>query len=97
MVSPHEGLPYHEWFVEFATPPHDSAAFARDLDNRLIKLNVYYNDLITGAILQPLKLTNLPRGAVQQYMKSQGKLGGQNKVPRLANDRTIADGLLATF
>lgn len=94
MVSPAEGLPYHEWFVEFATPPYDSAAFARDLNNHLIQLNVYYNDLITGSILQPLKLTSLPRGAFQRYMKSQGKLGGQNKVPRLANDRKIADGLV---
>lgn len=96
MVSPPEGLPYHEWLVEFATPPHDPAAFARDVDNRLTQLNVYYDDLITGAILQPLKLTSLPRGAFQRYMKSQGKLGGQNKVPRLANDRKIAEGLLTT-
>lgn len=94
MVSPKEGLPYHEWLVEFATPPHDPVAFARDVDNRLTELNVYYDDLITGAILQPLHLTSLPRGAFQRYMKSQGKLGGQNKVPRLANDRKIADGLL---
>ena len=97
MVSPSEGLPYHEWLVEFATPPRDPAAFARDIDNRLAKLNVYYDDLITGAILQPLKLTSLPRGAFQHYMKSQGKLGGQNKVPRLANDRTLADGLSKTI
>lgn len=97
MVSPTEGLPYHEWFIEFATPPHDPARFARDLDNRLIELNVYYDDLITGSILQPLKLTALPRGAFQQYMKSQGKLGGQNKVPRLANDRKIGDELLRTM
>ncbi|GAB3898420.1 GH3 auxin-responsive promoter family protein [Spirosoma agri] len=94
MVSPKEGLPYHEWFIEFATPPNDPAAFARDVDNRLIGLNVYYDDLITGSILQPLKLNSLPRGAFQRYMKSQGKLGGQNKVPRLANDRKIAEGLL---
>lgn len=94
MVSPAEGLPYHEWLVEFATPPNNPAAFARDLDTRLTELNVYYDDLITGAILQPLKLTSLPRGAFQRYMKSQGKLGGQNKVPRLSNDRKIADGLL---
>ena len=96
MVSPKEGLPYHEWLVEFATPPHDPVAFARDVDNRLTELNVYYDDLITGSILQPLKLTSLARGAFQQYMKSQGKLGGQNKVPRLANDRKLADGLLET-
>lgn len=96
MVSPKEGLPYHEWLVEFATPPYNPAAFARDVDNRLTKLNVYYDDLITGSILQPLKLTSLSRGAFQRYMKSQGKLGGQNKVPRLANDRKIAEGLLET-
>jgi hypothetical protein len=94
MVSPAEGLPYHEWLIEFATPPHDAASFARHLNERLAKLNVYYDDLITGSILQPLKLTTLSRGSFQRYMKSQGKLGGQNKVPRLANDRKIAEGLL---
>ncbi len=96
MVTPVEGLPYHEWLIEFATVPHDTAAFTRDLDRRLTELNVYYDDLITGTILRPLKLTQLPRGAFQRYMKAQGKLGGQNKVPRLANDRKIADGLLET-
>ncbi|WP_288425491.1 GH3 auxin-responsive promoter family protein [uncultured Spirosoma sp.] len=95
MVSPNEGLPYHEWLVEFATPPHDLIAFAHVLNDRLTALNVYYDDLITGAILRPLQLTSLSRGAFQRYMKAQGKLGGQNKVPRLANDRVIADGLLA--
>lgn len=94
MVSPKEGLPYHEWLVEFATSPGDLTRFAQDVDNRLTQLNVYYDDLITGSILQPLKLTSLSRGSFQRYMKSQGKLGGQNKVPRLANDRTIAEGLL---
>lgn len=94
MVSPAEGLPYHEWLIEFAQPPHNAVAFARDLDHRLTELNVYYDDLISGAILQPLKLTSLPRGAFQRYMKGIGKLGGQNKVPRLSNDRTLAEGLL---
>ncbi len=96
MVTPAEGLPYHEWLIEFAMPPHDLDAFTRTLDNRLTALNVYYDDLISGGILRPLKLTSLPRGAFQRYMKSQGKLGGQNKVPRLANDRIIADALLKT-
>ncbi|MBD2701032.1 GH3 auxin-responsive promoter family protein [Spirosoma sp. BT702] len=96
MVSPKEGLPYHEWLVEFATPPNNVAAFAHDVDTRLTELNVYYDDLITGSILQPLRLTSLPRGAFQRYMKSQGKLGGQNKVPRLSNDRKIAESLLET-
>jgi len=95
MVSPAEGLPYHEWLVEFATPPRDPEVFARDIDRRLAELNVYYDDLISGNILRPMKLTSLSRGAFQRYMKAQGKLGGQNKVPRLSNDRMIADELLA--
>jgi hypothetical protein len=94
MVSPAEGLPYHEWLIEFAQPPADVPRFAAALDRRLAELNVYYDDLISGAILRPLVLTSLPRGAFQQYMKSQGKLGGQNKVPRLSNDRMLAEGLL---
>lgn len=94
MVTPTEGLPYHEWLIEFATEPHHIDAFSRDLNRRLTELNVYYDDLITGSILRPLKLTKLTRGAFQRYMKSKGKLGGQNKVPRLANDRIIADGLI---
>ncbi|MBU1822286.1 MAG: GH3 auxin-responsive promoter family protein, partial [Bacteroidetes bacterium] len=96
MVTPPEGgLPYHEWLIEFATPPADPGAFALDLDKRLTELNVYYDDLITGAILRPLVITSLPKNAFINYMRSQGKLGGQNKVPRLSNDRTIADALKA--
>ena len=94
MVTPAEGLPFHEWLIEFATPPHNLPAFARDLDAQLTKLNVYYDDLITGAILQPLKINALPRNSFIDYMRKQGKLGGQNKMPRLSNDRKIADVLL---
>ena len=93
VVTPAEGLPYHEWLVEFAKAPHDLPAFARDLDAQLTKLNVYYDDLIAGGILQPLKINVLPRNAFIDYMRKQGKLGGQNKVPRLSNDRKIADEL----
>ncbi len=93
VTPPEGGLPYHEWLVEFAVPPQDLAKFAADLDRRLTELNVYYDDLISGAILQRLKLTPLRRDAFIGYMKKEGKLGGQNKVPRLANDRRIADGL----
>ena len=94
MVAPPEGgLPYHEWLIEFATPPADPAIFAQDLDQRLTELNVYYDDLITGSILRPLVITSLPKNAFINYMRSEGKLGGQNKVPRLSNDRKIADGL----
>lgn len=91
MVTPDEGLPYHEWLIEFATPPKNREQFAKDLDEKMIKLNVYYDDLITGSILRPLVITPLQRDAFINYMRSQGKLGGQNKVPRLSNDRKIAD------
>ncbi|MFN6944080.1 MAG: GH3 auxin-responsive promoter family protein [Cytophagaceae bacterium] len=93
-VTPEEGLPYHEWLVEFANPPKDPQAFAKDLDDALVKLNVYYYDLISGSILRPLELAILRKGAFIEYMKSIGKLGGQNKVPRLSNDRKIADSLV---
>lgn len=93
-VSPLEGLPHHEWFIEFGQLPHNMEAFAKDLNSNLQKLNVYYDDLITGSILQNLKITPLQRDAFREYMKSLGKLGGQNKVPRLANDRVIADQLV---
>ncbi|MBX0290822.1 GH3 auxin-responsive promoter family protein [Hymenobacter sp. HSC-4F20] len=86
----------HEWLIEFARPPHDAAAFAASLDTGLRRRNVYYDDLLRGNILAPLHLTPLPTGAFQRYMKSLGKLGGQNKVPRLSNDRTVAEGLLGS-
>jgi hypothetical protein len=94
-VTPQEGLPYHEWMIEFSNPPQNMAAFSLDLDEALIKLNTYYKDLITGSVLTRLKITALKKDAFREYMKSQGKLGGQNKVPRLSNDRKIADELLS--
>lgn len=87
------GLPYHEWFVEFAKEPEDLKSFVEIIDKEMQLLNVYYKDLITGSILQPLILTNLKKDGFIDYMKSVGKLGGQNKVPRLSNDRNIADEL----
>ena len=94
-VTPKEGLPYHEWFVEFGdNKPKDIATFAKKVDEALQGKNVYYKDLITGAVLKPLVINELPKNAFIDYMRSQGKLGGQNKVPRLANDRKIADSLV---
>ena len=94
-VSPIEGgLPYHEWFVEFDEVPDKMDQFALEVDHEMTKQNIYYDDLIKGSILRPLKIKPLPAGAFREYMKSQGKLGGQNKVPRLSNDRKIADKLL---
>lgn len=91
-VSPVEGLPYHEWFIESDHKPEDE--FAVTLDNRMRALNAYYNDLITGNVLRPLVVRHVERHTFNQYMESQGKLGGQNKLPRLSNDRAIADRLI---
>lgn len=91
VTPPEGGLPYHEWLVEFAKAPQDLSTFAQDINQKLAELNVYYDDLMTGSILQPLKINVLQKNAFIDYMKSQGKLGGQNKVPRLSNDRAIAD------
>ncbi|WP_396597674.1 GH3 auxin-responsive promoter family protein [Dokdonia sp. R86516] len=91
-VAPQEGLPYHEWFIEFENEGSgDLHAFAKALDSSLQAQNSYYLDLITGKVLQPLKITKVVKDGFNDYMKSQGKLGGQNKIPRLSNDRKIAD------
>ncbi|MBU3026696.1 GH3 auxin-responsive promoter family protein [Zobellia galactanivorans] len=88
-------LPYHEWLVEFEKEPSDMAKFIEILDVSLQKQNSYYFDLIDGKILQTLKVTPIKEGGFNAYMKSIGKLGGQNKVQRLANDRKVADGLVS--
>ncbi|MCS6820975.1 MAG: GH3 auxin-responsive promoter family protein [Microscillaceae bacterium] len=93
-VTPKQGLPHHEWLIAFERKPNNMQQFITDLDKKLCQLNSYYNDLITGKILKPLEITCLQPDAFQQYMKSIGKLGGQNKVPRLSNDRTIADKII---
>ncbi|MGE6219947.1 GH3 auxin-responsive promoter family protein [Nubsella zeaxanthinifaciens] len=93
-VNPPVGeLPFHEWFIEFAKKPANLTSFALKVDEALQQKNIYYFDLIKGNILQSLKITALEKDAFVNYMKTQGKLGGQNKVPRLSNDRKIADGL----
>ena len=92
-VSPDNGLPYHEWFVEFSVKPKDPERFRLKVDAALQKKNIYYKDLITGNVLQPLVLRSVEKDSFIRYMKSQGKLGGQNKVPRLSNDRKIAEEL----
>ena len=92
-VNPAQGLPYHEWMIEFDTPPTDITAFAAQLDQAMEAQNIYYQDLIQGKVLQPLVVTAVKKDGFKHYMKSIGKLGGQNKVPRLSNDRKIADAL----
>lgn len=94
-VSDDEGKSYHEWFIEFENHPEDMVAFAAKVDQNLREKNVYYDDLISGSILKPLKINSLKKDSFIDYMRSVGKLGGQNKVPRLSNDRKLADALQA--
>ncbi|CDF81233.1 GH3 auxin-responsive promoter family protein [Formosa agariphila KMM 3901] len=94
-INPESGLPFHEWFVEFENEPKHLQELVEKLDESLQKQNSYYFDLIEGKVLQPLKITSIKKDGFQDYMKSIGKLGGQNKIPRLSNDRKIADTLYA--
>ncbi|HLO74395.1 MAG TPA: GH3 auxin-responsive promoter family protein [Flavobacterium sp.] len=89
-ITPSKGLPYHEWLIEFENEPNNLEDFALRIDNAMRKQNVYYDDLIVGNVLRTLVITSVPKNGFQEYMKSIGKLGGQNKLPRLSNDRKIA-------
>jgi hypothetical protein len=92
-VNPKSGLPYHEWFVEFEKKPKDISRFKKLVDTSLQKHNSYYKDLICGKVLRPLEITLVKKRGFRNYLSSVGKLGGQNKMPRLSNDRKIADQL----
>jgi len=92
-TAPKEGLPYHEWFVEFEKPPSNLNTFIKILDESMQKQNSYYFDLIDGKILRQLKVTSVSKNGFQNYMKTLGKLGGQNKVQRLSNDRKVAEAI----
>ena len=93
MIQVTDGKPYHEWFVEFEQAPADLESFAMAVNDNLRQKNIYYDDLINGNILQTLKIRPMMKNAFIDYMRSIGKLGGQNKVPRLGNDRKLADAL----
>ncbi len=94
MIQQGQGKSYHEWFIEFEKAPADMPLFSKKLNERLCEKNVYYQDLIVGNILEPLHVRSLQKNAFTNYMRSQGKLGGQNKVPRLSNDRNMAEELV---
>ena len=94
-INPTSGLPYHEWFIEFEQEPEDMTVFAEAIDDAMREQNIYYDDLIVGNILRKVVITKVAKNGFQDYMKSIGKLGGQNKIPRLSNDRKIADFLSA--
>lgn len=94
-VNPPEGeLPYHQWLIEFENPPTDFISFAQKIDQALQEQNIYYADLRKGNVLQQLKIVSLKKGTFSEFMKREGKLGGQNKLPRLTNDRVLADKVL---
>ena len=93
-INPNVGLPYHEWFVEFENEPENISEIVQKIEASLQKQNSYYLDLIEGKVLQTLKITAVKKNGFKDYMKSIGKLGGQNKIPRLSNDRKIADALV---
>ncbi len=93
-VNPDEGLPYHEWFIEFESAPENLLEFAEKIDREMQKQNSYYFDLLEGNILKTLKVSKVSKNGFKNYMRSKGKLGGQNKIPRLSNDREIVDQLV---
>jgi hypothetical protein len=95
-VNPQDGLPYHEWFISFAKRPQNLQEFASTIDREMQEQNIYYKDLITGHILRPAVITEVAEDAFISYARSQGKLGGQFKLPRLANDRKVANQLVST-
>ncbi|KAB1063656.1 GH3 family domain-containing protein [Salibacter halophilus] len=90
-INPEDGLPYHEWFFEFDDEPHNLDAFRLKLDKALQDRNPYYKDLIQGNILRPLVISRVEKGGFNEMMKKRGKLGGQNKIPRLSDNRELAD------
>jgi hypothetical protein len=92
-VEQGKGKSYHEWFIEFENEPANLQQFISKVDQNLREKNVYYDDLIGGNILMPLQVRTIRKNGFIDYMRSLGKLGGQNKVPRLSNDRGIAEGL----
>ena len=94
-VKPNTGLPYHELFIEFDQPPADLNTFALKIDQAMQNKNIYYNDLITGKVLRPLVIRMVAKDGFKNYMKTIGKLGGQNKVPRVSDNRKIAEVLIS--
>ncbi len=92
-INPKDGLPYHEWFIEFENEPENLDLFAKNIDEEMVNQNTYYKDLIDGKVLRTLVVTKVPENGFKNYMKSIGKLGGQNKIPRLSDNRKIADKL----
>ena len=97
MINPEEGLPHHEWWIEFENDNVDLKEITKTLDRSMQQKNIYYKDLVKGGILKNLKIIPVKKGGFNKYMRSIGKLGGQNKVPKLSNNRDFVDGLNSFF
>ena len=93
MINPKKGLPYHEWWIEFENEIIDIGFAEKVLDKSMQQKNIYYRDLVKGGVLKPLEIVVVKKGGFNKYMKSIGKLGGQNKVPKLSNNRVFVSGL----
>ena len=93
MINPKQGLPYHEWWIEFEERNMELKIFSDELDKKIQERNIYYKDLIKGKILKRLEIREVQRGGFNNHMKAAGKLGGQNKVPKLSNNRIFVKGL----
>ena len=97
MINPEKGLPHHEWWIEFENNNVDLEKITKTLDRSMQQKNIYYRDLIEGGVLKSLEIVVVKKGGFNKYMKSIGKLGGQNKVPKLSNNRDFVDGLNSFF
>ena len=87
-------ISFHEWYIEFSKEPNNLEKFSKILDENLQIQNIYYKDLVQGKVISPSKIIKVEKGGFNNYMKSIGKLGGQNKIPRLSNGRDIVDNLV---
>jgi hypothetical protein len=94
VVKPQTGLPHHQWLIEFSKPPQSLPEFAATIDHEMCKRNIYYNDLISGRVLEPLHIVPLPKGTFHKYLSLKGKLGGQNKVAHISDNRDMAEELI---
>ena len=92
-VAPEFGLPFHEWYIEFDEINDNLEEIEIIMDRIMQRQNIYYKDLIQGKILSSLRIKKIKKGGFNHYMKSIDKLGGQNKVPHLSNDRKIVNQL----
>ena len=83
----------HEWFIEFENSLVDTKVFAKELDIELRNQNKYYRDLVEGKIIAKPEIRKIVKDGFKKYMKSVGKLGGQNKIPKISSNRKIVDQL----